>query len=219
MLLLTGKPPATLRRSRLLASLVSIAFAFSDVAAWAQSAPAIGLREAPPPQQAPAVEPAPARSNPGLVEELGKLFDKISIIPLKRPGEASPVPPAGAPGDAAGPRDDAAERPAGPTDKPVEPSAGESSKGVLQETGETLSRLAKPSSMISGRSVCPLATNGTPDCRLGADRLCQGKGYREGKSLNTDSAESCSAKVLIPGRQRKPGDCRTDTFVTSALCQ
>ncbi|UFZ03105.1 hypothetical protein LQG66_28250 [Bradyrhizobium ontarionense] len=219
MLLLTGQRPATLRRSRLLASLVSIAFAFSAVAAWAQSAPAIGLRESPPPQQAPAVDVAPPRSNPGLVEELGKLFDKMSIIPLKRPGETSLAPPAGAPGDTAGPRDDAADRPAGTTDKPAEPSAGEGSKGVLKETGDALSRLAKPSSMISGRSVCPVATNGTPDCKLGADRLCQGKGYKEGKSLNTDSAESCSAKVLIPGRQRKPGDCRTDTFVTSALCQ
>ena len=28
-----------------------------------------------------------------------------------------------------------------------------------------------------------------------------------------------SAKVLIPGGQREPDDCRTDTFVTSALCQ
>ena len=71
----------------------------------------------------------------------------------------------------------------------------------------------------SGRAACPMAANGTPDCKLGADRLCQSKGHKEGKSLNTDSAETCSAKVLIPGRQRKPGDCRTDTFVTSALCQ
>jgi hypothetical protein len=74
--------------------------------------------------------------------------------------------------------------------------------------------------MVSGRTICPIAANsGTPDCKLSADRLCQSKGYKEGKSLNTDSAESCSAKVLIPGRTRKPDDCRTDTYVTSALCQ
>jgi len=47
----------------------------------------------------------------------------------------------------------------------------------------------------------------------------QAKGFKEGKSLASDSAETCSAKVLIPGRTRKPGDCRTDTYVTSALCQ
>ncbi len=88
-----------------------------------------------------------------------------------------------------------------------------------KDAGEAISRLAKPGSMVSGRMVCPLAADRTPDCKAGADRLCQGKGYKEGKSLNTDSAETCSAKVLIPGRQRKPDDCHTDTYVTTALCQ
>jgi len=87
------------------------------------------------------------------------------------------------------------------------------------ETLNDLSRLAKPSTMVSGRVACPVSSNGAPDCKQGADQLCQSKGYKEGKSLNADSAEKCSAKVLIPGRQRKPDDCRTDTFVTSALCQ
>ena len=92
-------------------------------------------------------------------------------------------------------------------------------KGAVENAGEAISRLAKPGSMVSGRMVCPLAADRTPDCKAGADRLCQGKGYKEGKSLNTNSAETCSAKVLIPGRQRKPDDCHTDTFVTTALCQ
>ena len=87
------------------------------------------------------------------------------------------------------------------------------------ETMNDLSRLARPSTMVSGRVACPVSSSGGPDCKLAADQLCQGKGYKEGKSLNTDSAEKCSAKVLIPGRQRKPDDCRTDTVVTSALCQ
>jgi hypothetical protein len=85
--------------------------------------------------------------------------------------------------------------------------------------GDALSRLAKPSSMVSGRTICPIAVNSAPDCKLAADKLCQSKGYKEGKSLNTDSAETCSAKVLIPGRKRKPDDCRTDNYVTSAVCQ
>jgi hypothetical protein len=92
-------------------------------------------------------------------------------------------------------------------------------KGAARDASDSLSRLAKPSSMVTGRTICPVSTNGSPDCKLGADKLCQAKGYKEGKSLNTDSAETCSAKVLIPGRTRKPGDCRTDNFVTSALCQ
>lgn len=87
-----------------------------------------------------------------------------------------------------------------------------------RDAGDALSRLAKPSFMVTGRTICP-AANGAPDCKAAADRLCQSKGYKEGKSLNADSAETCSAKVYIPGRQRKPGDCRTDNYVTTALCQ
>ena len=87
-----------------------------------------------------------------------------------------------------------------------------------KDAGETLSRLAQPL-MVSGRMICPVAANGAPDCKVGADKLCQTKGFKEGKSLTTDSAEACSAKVLIPGRTRKPDDCRTDNYVTRALCQ
>jgi hypothetical protein len=92
-------------------------------------------------------------------------------------------------------------------------------KDVTKDAGESLSRLARPSSMVAGRTICPVSANGAPDCKLGADKLCQAKGFKEGKSLNIDSAETCSAKVLIPGRTRKPDDCRTDNYVTSALCQ
>jgi hypothetical protein len=88
-----------------------------------------------------------------------------------------------------------------------------------KEAGETLSRLARPSSMVAGRMICPVSASGAPDCKVGADKLCQSKGFKEGNSLNTDSAESCSAKVLIPGRTRKPDDCRRDNYVTRALCQ
>jgi hypothetical protein len=88
-----------------------------------------------------------------------------------------------------------------------------------KDASDALSRLAKPSSMVTGRTICPAAANGTPDCKAAADRLCQSKGYKEGKSLSADAAETCAAKVYIPGRQRKPGDCRTDNYVTTALCQ
>jgi len=88
-----------------------------------------------------------------------------------------------------------------------------------KDAGDALSRLAKPGGMVSGRTICPAGVDGTPDCKAAADKLCLSKGYREGRSLNTDSAQTCSAKVLIPGRQRKPDDCRTDNYVTTALCQ
>lgn len=143
---------------------------------WSQSAPpSLGLQgpQTAPPPSMPA--PPAREDNPGLIHEMGKLFDKLPSIlpPIKSPSE----------------------------------------------TMNDLSRLARPSTMVSGRVVCPASPNGGPDCKPAADQLCQSKGYREGKSLNADAVERCSAKVLIPGRQRKPDDCRTDTFVTSALCQ
>ena len=92
-------------------------------------------------------------------------------------------------------------------------------KDAAKNAGEGLSRLTGPSSMAEGRIQCPVSVNGAPDCKSAADKLCQSKGFKVGKSLTTDSVEACSAKVLIPGRTRKPGDCRTDNFVTRALCQ
>jgi hypothetical protein len=167
-------------------------------AGWPQGAPppSLGIRE--PAQQAapqqgqpePSPSPPPREENPGLFNDMGKLFEKsLSILPtLKSPQETI---------------DDLNTR----------------AKDAAKDASDSLSRLAKPSSMVSGRMICPVSANGAPDCKLGADKLCQTKGYKEGKSLNSDSAETCSAKVLIPGRVRKPDDCRTDNYVTRALCQ
>jgi hypothetical protein len=149
-----------------------------------QAAPDLPAAGQAPPTTSPA--PTPREENPGLLNEMGKFFEKsLSILPpLKSPGETI---------------DDLNAR--------------------AKDAGNALSRLANPASMITGRMICPVSANGAPDCKLGADKLCQSKGYKEGKSLNTDSAQTCSAKVLIPGRTRKPDDCRTDDYVTSALCQ
>jgi hypothetical protein len=169
-------------------------------AAWPQAAPqpSLGLQspaQQPLPAQAPAqaapqqIEPpsppAPAE-NPGLINEIGKLFEKSkSLLPtIKSPGETI---------------DDLNAR--------------------AKDAGESLTNLAKPSLMVKGRAACAVATNGAPDCKAGADKLCQSKGYKEGKSLDTDAAEKCSPKVFIPGRQREPGDCKTENYVTRALCQ
>ena len=166
--------------------------AISAGAGWPQatpapSSPSYSLQE--PARQA---EPEPDRSappheeNPGLFNEMGKLFEKsLSILPpLKSPQQTI-----------------------------------EDWNTQAKDASDSLSRLAKPSSMVTGRTGCPVAANGAPDCKAGADRLCQSKGFGEGKSLDTDAAEKCSAKVYIPGRKREPGDCRTENYVTRALCQ
>jgi hypothetical protein len=139
---------------------------------------------APPPT--PSSAPPAREDNPGLLNEIGKMFDKLPTLKG--------------------------------TQETIE-DFNTRAKDAARGASDSLTRLAKPSSMVTGRMSCPVSANGAPDCKVGADKLCQAKGYKEGKSLNTDSAETCSAKVLIPGRARKPDDCRTDNFVTSALCQ
>jgi hypothetical protein len=168
----------------------------APVASWPQAAPPTSLgvqqpaQQSVPDQAAPAPGepgPAPAREdNPGLINEIGKLFEKSkSILPtIKSPGETI---------------DDFNAR--------------------AKDAGESLSNIARPSLMVTGRAACLVAANGAPDCKAGADKLCQSKGYQEGKSLDTDAAEKCSPKVYLPGRKREPGDCKTENYVIRALCQ
>jgi hypothetical protein len=162
----------------------ALSLLIASAPAWPQAAPpALGLQSpsqqsvpAAPPQQQPEPAAPPAREeNPGLINELGKLWDKsISALPkIKSPSE----------------------------------------------TLDDLSSMAKPSTMVTGRMVCAVSANGAPDCKVGAERLCQSKGYKDGKSLDVDAAEKCSPKAYIPGRQRQPGDCKTESYVIKALCQ
>src|SRR4051794_8678796 len=163
--------------------------------AWSQTmpaAPSLNVQEQPQPATSRDDQPpaaTPSPDNSGLIRDIGKLFEKSLSV----------LPPLKSPSEAI---DDLNAR----------------ARETARDAGDALSRLATPSSLVAGRTICP-AANGTPDCKAAADRLCQSKGYKEGKSLNADSAETCSAKVYIPGRQRKPGDCRTDNYVTTALCQ
>jgi hypothetical protein len=180
-----GRTGISLTRMRGLAVVALATLAMAD-AGWPQGvapSPTPGIRE---PAAPPTPSPPPSQESPGLLDAMGKLFEKsLSVFPtLKSLGESA-----------------------------------DEFNARAKDAGDSVSRLAKPSTMVAGRAICPASTNGAPDCKLGADKLCQAKGFKEGKSLNTDSAETCSPKVLIPGRARKPDDCRTDNYVTSALCQ
>jgi hypothetical protein len=197
-------PIALSSRYAATAAAASLILMIAAEVAWPQAAPppssppSSPVVQAPAPQAAPdraspqPGEPAPSPSppaqedNPGLLNEMGKLFEKsLSVLPtLKSPSETI--------GDF---------------------------NARAKDAGDTLSRLAKPASMVTGRMGCPVAANGAPDCKLAADKLCQAKGFKEGKSLNTDSAEKCAAKVYMPGYKRELGDCRTENYVTRALCQ
>jgi len=92
-----------------------------------------------------------------------------------------------------------------------------SPKQTIDDAADALSRLAKAPG-VKGRAICPLAPNGAPDCKLGADRLCQGKGFKEGTSLDVDTTRNCSARSLLSGRKPDESECRTETYVTRAVC-
>lgn len=130
-------------------------------------------------------EAPPRKENPGLINEIGKLFGSpSSMLPaLKTPGETM---------------DDLNAR--------------------ARDAGDALVRLTKFPG-VTGREKCPVAANGAPDCKTAADKLCQGKGFKEGKSLETDSTRNCSPLALLSGRKPDENKCRTDNFVTRALCQ
>jgi hypothetical protein len=192
---LTDRFLMPLRAQLATAGLAACLLAVSPEIARSQAAPqpSLGLQSPPPQSPSPGPEPQqtepsppPRNENPGLINEIGKLFEKSRSLlpPLKSPSEAI---------------DDLNAR--------------------TKDAGQSLSNIARPSSMVSGRAACLVSSNGAPDCKAGADRLCQSKGYKEGKSLDTDAAEKCSPKVYLPGHKRQPGDCKTENYVTRALCQ
>ena len=92
-----------------------------------------------------------------------------------------------------------------------------SPKETIDEAADALSRLAK-SPGVKGRVACPAAPNGAPDCKAAADKLCQGNGFKEGTSLDVDTTRNCSARSLLSGRKPDESECRTETWVTRAVC-
>jgi hypothetical protein len=170
-----GNLIARMRRPVAIATVVLSAMVVPDRAgAQATAEPA----QPAPEQSAPAPPPDPAKENPGLINEIGKLLEKpASMLPtLKSPKE------------------------------------------TIDEAADALSRLVK-SPGVKGRAVCPAAANGAPDCKAGADKLCQSKGFKEGNSLDVDTTRNCSAKALLSGRKPDESECRTETYVTRAVCQ
>ncbi len=73
--------------------------------------------------------------------------------------------------------------------------------------------------VVTGHERCGTAANGAPDCRAAADATCRGKGFASGRSLDTESSQTCSARALLSGRSPADGGCFVETFVTRAVCQ
>ena len=96
--------------------------------------------------------------------------------------------------------------------------AAQGAAGVAQDAAGAVVALPL-SRIINGRQVCPLASNGAPDCQPAIDALCRGKGFQTGKSLEISSAQRCPTRVLLYGSAEQKAECPVDTVVTRALCQ
>lgn len=175
-------------RSCIFATLATLIIAAAAPCVWSQVA------QSPASPIAPAVAPdqpaaPPSSENPGLINEIGKLFKKsTSIFPAL---------------------------PALPSFK----SPGQTIDDLNASAKGATDALPQLTTMVKGRMACPVAANGAPDCKTASDRLCQSKGFKEGKSLDTDAAQSCNPKALLSGRKPEEGDCKTENYVTRALCQ
>lgn len=173
-------------RRMVLTIVLSVALVAATAASAQQSQPQPQMapsQQAAPPPGSP---PAPARGNPGLVEEIGKLLkDSTSVL------------------------------------RPTLPTPGEALDGLnskAKDATDSLKRIAPLSgqSMATGRTLCPAAANGAPDCKLAAEQLCKEKGYAGGgSSVDIESTQKCSAKAYFSGQSA----CRPENFVTRAVCQ
>jgi hypothetical protein len=90
--------------------------------------------------------------------------------------------------------------------------------GAAKGTADSITALPA-SRIVTGRAVCTVAANGAPDCKAAAESLCKSKNFRTGVSVDFQSAETCPPHVYLQGRQPNPGECKTETYITRAVCQ
>lgn len=97
-------------------------------------------------------------------------------------------------------------------------SLNKETSDAAKEAADAMARLPN-TRLVRGHENCRQASNGAPDCVEAANKLCKTNGHHFGKSVDTTAAEECPAAVMLGRRAATPGECRTVTFVTSALCQ
>jgi hypothetical protein len=84
--------------------------------------------------------------------------------------------------------------------------------------GSSPSRPLLPSAPVSGRQVCPIAANGSPDCREGATLLCRSRGYSSGTVIDIERSWGCRPEDF---RRRLAGEtvaCPSTALVLRAFC-
>src|SRR5262249_37697166 len=98
--------------------------------------------------------------------------------------------------------------------------AGTAAKSTVEGAKDAAGAVARIPTMrtVSGHEKCQVAPNGAPDCVAAANAICTAKGFDSGRSLDMTTAEICPPKVWMAGQSTGP-ECRTETFVSRAVCQ
>jgi len=98
--------------------------------------------------------------------------------------------------------------------------AGAAAKSTVDGAKDAAGAVARIPNVrtVSGHEKCQAAPNGAPDCVAAANAICKAKGFDSGRSLAMTTAEICPPKVWMAGRSTGP-ECRTETFVSRAVCQ
>ncbi len=98
--------------------------------------------------------------------------------------------------------------------------AGIAAKSTVEGAKDAAGAMVKipTARMTSGHEKCQVAPNGAPDCVAAATAMCKKNGFESGKSMDMTTAENCPAQVLLSGRT-SGSECKTETFVSRALCQ
>lgn len=90
--------------------------------------------------------------------------------------------------------------------------------GAVKDAASAVAKLPN-TRVLSGHQTCAVTANGAPDCAEAANKLCKARGFSFGQSLDVTAADECPARVVLGQREAKPGECKTITFVSKAVCQ
>lgn len=177
------------------------------LAAWLllSGLPVLAQSAAPPPVAAAPAQPAPT-AKPGVLESIGRWFDKgAADLRDSLRGAKRRMDTLG---------DEAAAGSKGFGDKAAE--AGKSAADATKSAVDAVAKLPT-ARVMEGRERCVIAPNGAPDCLAAAEALCRKHGFASGKSIDFTSAEECPAGAYV-GRQSRD-ECTTVTFISRAMCQ
>jgi hypothetical protein len=167
---------------------------------------ALAQNDAPPPNMAAPVQPAPPPPKSGVFESIGRWFDQgATNFRDHLRGAKRKMDDLG--------EDAAANR------REFNDNAAAIGKNAADATKNAVDAVAKlpAARMMQGRERCVTAPNGAPDCLAAAEALCRKHGFASGKSMDFTSAEDCPASNLL-GQQPKR-ECVTLTFISRAMCQ